>query len=153
MCATHARTSRYIKYDLSARQNKTIGQRKPGRKAPETWFKSHHKGATVCLWAHACVYPPVLYSFFFPLLINTYLTIFHLCRNSFLQSLRPRALSLTTGLAVRIQCSRSLGLASICGGETKPHFKLLQAKASQDHSDMWCLFPGALMLFHEFGSI
>ena len=152
MCGTDARTLRYIEYDLSTRQSKTISQRKPGRKAPQKWFKSHHKGASLSLSPIVSIH--TYYTLSFP--PNKYftcLTIFHLCGNSFQKSQRARALSLTTGLEARIWCSHSLGLFSISGGKPKPHFKLLQAEASQDHNDMWCLFPGASMLFHEFGSI
>ena len=50
----------------------------------------------VCLSAHTGL---------FFLLTNTGFTIFHLCANSFLQSQRARALSLTSGLVTRIWCS------------------------------------------------
>ena len=50
----------------------------------------------------------------------------------FLQSLRTGAMSLTTGLVARIQCSHLHNLTSISGGELKPHFKPLQAEATQD---------------------
>ena len=50
----------------------------------------------VCLSAHTGL---------FFLLTNTDFTVFHLCANSFLQSQRARALSLTSGLVARIWCS------------------------------------------------
>ena len=95
----------------------------------------YHKSNPNC---HACatqhlslslslpsVYPHGLYSFF---LINSCFTTFHLCRNSFLQSQRPRALSLTTGQVARIWCSPCCDSTSIPITETP-----LQAAEGQGH--------------------
>ena len=60
----------------------------------------------------------------------SYFTTFCLCRNAFLQSWRAQALSLTTGLVVRIWCSHCYHPASISGWETKA---LLQVTAGQGH--------------------
>ena len=75
--------------------------------------------------------------------IHTYCTLFPANKHyvsllsvfvgiSFLQSQMARGLALTTGLVVRIWCSHLCDLDSISGGELKPHFKPLQAEATQD---------------------
>ena len=66
----------------------------------------------------------------FLLLINSGFTTFCLCENSFLQNQRARALSLTTGLVVKIRCSYRHDPTSISGFEPKPCFKVLHAKAT-----------------------
>ena len=85
-------------------------------------------------WVYLCVYPRILYSFFPPNKNLAYFTTFHLCGNSFLEKQRARALLLTAGLVARIWGSHCHHLASISGWEPKPCFKLLQAKATWDHS-------------------
>lgn len=64
---------------------------------------------------------------FLPNKYFTGFTTFSLCGNSFLQSWRAGALSLTTGLVARIWCFQHHDPASVSGWEPKPHFKLLQA--------------------------
>ena len=85
-----------------------------------------------------CVCPHVLY-FFPPNKYFTGFTAFHLCGNSFLQSWRARALSLITGLMVGIQCSYHCDPTSVSGWVPKPHFKLLQAKVTQEQGSE---YPG-----------
>ena len=97
---------------------------------PHTSDLNHHKGTTLPL------IPPGVYTHTVLFLSDKYLTCFytfHLNGNSFLQSQRARALSLTTGLVVRIGCAYCLDLASVSGWESKPCFKALQAKVTQDH--------------------
>ena len=92
---------------------------------------NHHEGMTLSESA-LCVYPHVLY----PFPPNKHFTCFisfHLCGNSLLQNWRVKALSLTTGLIVRIWCSHCHDLASISGQESKPLFKPLQLEATHDH--------------------
>ena len=134
----HGRILRYTKYGLWTRQIKVIGQRNP-EEMPHISDLNYHEGRT--LWVRRlCVYPRVLYSFF--LLINTFtcFTTFRLCGNSFLQSRRARALSLTAGLVVRIWCSQCCNPTSISGREPKPCFKLLQARATRDQIYLY-FFP------------
>ena len=79
---------------------------------------------SLSLWACPCIYPHGLESF-----PNKY--FFHYfpsCGNSFLQSQRARALSLTTGQVVRIWCSHCSDSTSIPITET-----LLQAAEGQGH--------------------
>ena len=71
----------------------------------------------------------------FPL--NKYFTCFttsSLCGKSFLQSRRARALVADHCLVARIWYFYHHDLASISGWKPKPCYKLLQAKATQDHS-------------------
>ena len=56
----------------------------------------------------ACVSLHTYLYFFPPNKHFTYFTTFRLCGNSFLQSQRARALSLTTGLVARIRCLTSV---------------------------------------------
>ena len=78
----------------------------------------------------------VLY-FFPPNKCFTCFTTFWLYWNSFLQSQKARALSLTTGLVARIQLSHWHNLTSISGLEPKCCFKMLQAEATWDEGDIW----------------
>ena len=84
---------RYTKHGLWTRQIKLIGQRKTGEKAQKN-NSNCLKGTTqgLSLWVCPCVYPHILYSFFPPNKYFTCLSTFCLCRNSFLQSRRVRAL-------------------------------------------------------------
>ena len=66
----------------------------------------------------------------------TCFTTFSLYGNSFLQSKRARALSLTTDLVAGIWCSHHPYPTSISGQELKPYFKSLQAKATQDQHEL-----------------
>ena len=71
---------------------------------------------------------------FFFLLINT---LFVSLRSVFVAILfckaeRPRPLSLTTGLVIRMWCSDCCNLSSISNWGPKLRFKQLQAKATQD---------------------
>ena len=95
---------------------------------PHTSDLNHHKGTTLPL------IPPGVYTHTVLFLSDKYLTCFytfHLNGNSFLQSQRARALSLTTGLAARIWGSLHCGPTSISGWKPKPHFKPLQAEAME----------------------
>ena len=65
-------------------------------------------------------------------------TTFHLCGNSFLQSWRARALSLTTGPVAKIQCSHHHDLMLNLWLGTKA---LLQAVVGRDHlRSLWVYF-------------
>ena len=77
----------------------------------------------------SCILFPPIKSF---ICFTTFLLWGILCKAK-----EPGLLSLTTCLVVRIWCSHLCDLDSISGGELKPHFKLLQAKATQDH----CVCP------------
>ena len=66
----------------------------------------------------------------------TCFTTFLLCGNSFLQSWRARALSLTICLVARILRFHCCNPTFISGQEPKPCLKLLQAEVSHDHGDM-----------------
>ena len=81
----------------------------------------------------------------FLLLINSGFTTFCLCENSFLQNQRARALSLTTGLVVKIRCSYRHDPTSISGFEPKPCFKVLHAKATWDQPEGPPLVPTLLL--------
>ena len=114
-----------------------------------------HTGASQGLSFWVCL---STHTVFFLLLINTCFTAFCLCGNSFLQSQRARALSLTTGLVARIWCFHRCDPASISGWEARPCSKLLQAEATGDHhqkkknSVLWSLWgkgkrgPGTSLL-------
>ena len=79
--------------------------------------------------------PPVCIStVLFFLLINTLLA---LLLSVFLEILfckakGPGPLSLTAGLVAKTWCSHSLDSAPVCGWESKPRSKLLQAKSTRD---------------------
>ena len=66
----------------------------------------------------------------FLLLINSGFTTFCLCDNYFLQRQRASALSMTTGLVLRIRCFYRRDPTSISGCEPKPCFKALHATAT-----------------------
>ena len=57
---------------------------------------------------------------------------FHLCGNSFLQSQRAWALSLTTGVVVRIRFSHHCNPTSISGQEPKSHFSALEILSNRN---------------------
>ena len=79
--------------------------------------------ARLSLWAHPCVYPHILYPFFFsPNKPFTCFTTFCLCGNSLLQSWRASVLSLTTALTAAARPQ------SLAGNRT-----LLQAAAGRGH--------------------
>ena len=101
---TYGRFLRHTKYGLWARQIKMIGLRKT-RVMLHKSDLNDHKGKTrgLSLWAHLCVYPHI-WTLFPPSKYFTCFTTFCLYGNSFLQSQRARALSLTTGLVGRIWC-------------------------------------------------
>ena len=76
--------------------------------------------------------------FFFLLLNPLFASLFSLFGAILLcKAKEPGPLSLTTCLVVRIWCSHLCNLDSVSGEELKPHFKRLQAKATQDH----CVCP------------
>ena len=112
-----------------------ITQRKPRRNAPHEWFKLPSGYSSLS----PPMYPLILYAFPANKRVLCFIT-FCLHGNSFLQSWRARALSLTIGLVARIQYSNCGDPTSISGQERKPHFKPLQVKATQDH--IWCWNPG-----------
>ena len=87
---------------------------------------NYHNGLTLlvclCLFTHT-IFPP-----------NKYFTCFtslHICRSSFLQSQRAKALSLTTLLVARVQQARWHDTISISGQRTET---LLQVVESWGHS-------------------
>ena len=92
-----------------------------------------HTGASQGLSFWVCL---STHTVFFLLLINTCFTAFCLCGNSFLQSQRARALSLTTGLVARIWRFHCHDPALVSGWEPKCCSKQLQAEATRDHSVM-----------------
>ena len=97
-----------------------------------------HTGASQGLSFWVCL---STHTVFFFLLINTCFTAFCLCGNSFLQSQRARALSLTTGIVARTWRSHCHDSASVPGWEPKRCSKQLQAEATRDHSIMkWLCF-------------
>ena len=81
----------------------------------------------------------------FLLLINSGFTTFCLCDNSFLQRQRASALSMTTGLVVKIRCSYRRDPTSISGCEPKPCFKALHATATWDQPEGPPLVPTLLL--------
>ena len=72
------------------------------------------------------------YELFPPSKYFTCFTTFCLYGNSFLQSQRARALSLTTGLVGRISCLHCCNPPQSLARKPKAHFKLLQVEATKD---------------------
>ena len=105
-----------------------IGQRKPGRNASYKWFKLTQGHNSLSEPTHVCLFTCTIFP---PNKHFTCFTIFRLCGNSFLQRWRARALSLASGLVVRIQRSHCCGLTSISGREPKSCFKPLKAEATE----------------------
>ena len=97
---THVRTLRYTKYGLIVRQVKVIGQWKPGINAPENWFKPLPECDS--LSPPVCLSISTVLLFF---LISICCTTSCLYENSYPQTWRTRALSVTTGQMASIQCS------------------------------------------------
>ena len=88
--------------------------------------ESPSESAHVSIHTHCTLFP-----------LNKYFTCFttsSLCGKSFLQSRRARALVADHCLVARIWYFYHHDLASISGWKPKPCYKLLQAKATQDHS-------------------
>ena len=92
-----------------------------------------HKGKTrgLSLWAHLCIYPH-RWTLFPPSKYFTCFTTFCLYGNSFLQSQRARALSLTTGLVGRTWCFHCSNPPHSLARKPNAHFKLLQVEATKD---------------------
>ena len=129
---TYGRILRYTKYGLWPRQIKMIGLRKT-RVMLHKSYLNYHKGKTrgLSLWAHLCVFPHI-WTIFPPSKYFTCFTTFCLYGNSFLQSQRARALSLTTGLVGRISCFHCYNPPQSLARKPKAHFKLLQVEATKD---------------------
>ena len=134
----HGRLLRYTKYGLWTSQSKVICQRQIRRNAPYKWLKlpqdlTFPLSPPIRQTSHT-----VLFSF---LKKTTCFTTFSLCGNSFLQSQRARALTLTTGIVARIWHSHHRDKILISGWELKLCFKPLQAKATRDQGpDRLCFF-------------
>ena len=92
-----------------------------------------HEGATLSEFARVSIHTYYTSFFLINTLLVSLLSVF--VGILFLQSHRARALSLTTGLVARTQCSHRLDPTSITGQELKPLLKAPQAEATQDQRE------------------
>ena len=113
---------------------KWLTKRSP-EEMPHVSDLNYHKGMVLPLNLPMCL---STYTVFFFLLKNAFtcFTSFHLCENSFLQSWRARALSMTSSLLARTQCFHCHNSTSVCGWEAKLCFKPLQAEAIRDYPEL-----------------
>ena len=137
--------------DPEIKQIRTQNETKQDDWPKETWKKCPIKviqttrKPTLSPSLPLCAYSHVL----FFLLIHTSLISLlsvSLWKFIFRKATRARALSLATGLVARIQRSRCHSLTSVSGQESKSCFKLLQAKATQDHA--WAIVAENLASVH-----
>ena len=125
---------RYNKYGTQNQASPNDWPKETQKKCPikviQTIMRAQHSESarvSICMY---CTFFPSNKCF-------TSFTTFWLYWNSFLQSQKARALSLTTGLVARIQLSLCHNPTSISGLEPKCCFKLLQAEATWDQGDIW----------------
>ena len=116
--------------DSEPGKSKSLAKGNP-EETPHISDLNYHEGATLSLSLPMCLSTRTTLCFS-PNKHFTCFTTFHLCGNSFLQSRRARALSLTPGLVAGIRCSHRRDPTSISGRELKPCLKPLQAEATQD---------------------
>ena len=135
----------------------------------KTWKKCPIKVIQATVRVRLSLSPPVGLStcaIFFFVLTNPCYTTFYLCGNSFLQSQKIKALSLTTGLVARIWYPDCLDLTSISGQGTEapsqaaasrdqprsfPHWKFLTSLSNQLSIDTWVYFWTLTALWLIFG--
>ena len=110
------------------------------RNAPQKWCKLPQGCDSRTLGAHLCVCPHVLYSF--P--PNKHFTCFTtacLCGNSFLQTWRAKAWSLTTGLVPRIWCSHCHDRPQSLAGNQRPALRSCRLRPPEISNSLFYLLP------------
>ena len=129
---THGRIPRFIKYRQRSRQIKP----------EEMLHKSDvnfHKGVTqglsepTCVSVHTYCFPP-----------NKHFTCFTtacLCGNSFLQTWRAKAWSLTTGLVPRIWCSHCHDRPQSLAGNQRPALRSCRLRPPEISNSLFYLLP------------
>ena len=145
---------------MHTRADPEIYQIQPQNQAKETWKKCPPKWFKLpwgceCLSGHVCLSTrAVLFSLLINALLVSLLSVF--VAVLFCKAERPRPLSLTTGLVIRIWCSDCCNLSSVSNWGPKLHFKQLRAKATQDeyhhHSGVSSAYAWVILTFNLKGS-